>query len=144
MDREPFCIYQDASGNLRFDTAAYGPSASDCNYKYLKVKQDPMAYARVMEVTKSLNKGLDAFKNEHSLVCENAPVEEQEVFFFVENPLGNVEPGTASKHADGAKFYLCDVTFDQLESAWAEKVAAGYSLKKVTIKHATTLTVQDA
>lgn len=144
MNREPFCIYQDASGNLRLDTAGYGPSASECNYKYLKVKQDPMAYARVLEVAKLLNKALDAFKSEHSLVRENDPVEEQQEFFFVENPSGDVEPGTASKHADGSKFYLCDAPFDQLASVWDEKVAAGYSLKKVTIKHTTTLTVQDA
>lgn len=144
MNREPFCIYQDASGKLRFDTAAYGPSASECNYKYLKVKQDPMAYARVADITKSLNKALDAFKNEHSLVRENDPVEEQSVLFFVENPSGSIEPGTASKSADGAKFCLCAVPFDQLASAWAEKVAAGYSLKKATIKRTTTLTVQDA
>ena len=103
-----------------------------------------MSYAKVLDVVAALDKEFESFKKGHILLQEGSPLVKEETFFFIQSPSGDVEPGTAHHHPQGAKNALCNVPWQQIESAWAAKETAGYSLKKFTVTHTTSINVQDA
>jgi hypothetical protein len=144
MSKEPFCIYRGEHGQFRLDTAAFGEKQSKANFRHARITESPMSYAKVLDVVAALDKEFESFKKGHTLLQEGSPLVKEESFFFIQSPSGDVEPGTAHHHPQGAKNALCDVPWQQIESAWAPKEAAGYSLKKLTVTYTTSINVQDA